>query len=49
MTDPRESGLCGFFASFADLLRLPRAFWIVIGVFVLESSAYFGVLTLMTP
>ena len=49
MTDPRESGLCGFFASFADLLRLPRAFWIVIGAFVLESSAYFGVLTLMTP
>ncbi len=49
MTDARESGLRGFFASFAELRRLPRAFWIVIGAFVLESSAYFGVLTLMTP
>ncbi|HNV00449.1 MAG TPA: MFS transporter, partial [Verrucomicrobiota bacterium] len=36
-----------FTASFASLARLPRAFWIVIGAFVVESSAYFGVLTLM--
>lgn len=37
-----------FFRAFSDLLVLPRAFWIVIGAFVIESSAYFGVLTLMT-
>jgi dipeptide/tripeptide permease len=36
-------------ASFADLRRLPRAFWFVIGAFVFESMAYFGVLTLMVP
>ncbi|HRZ38421.1 MAG TPA: MFS transporter [Candidatus Paceibacterota bacterium] len=36
-----------FTASFTNLARLPRAFWIVIGAFVVESSAYFGVLTLM--
>ena len=31
-----------------DLLILPRGFWIVIGAFVIESMAYFGILTLMT-
>ncbi len=36
-----------FKASFTNLARLPRAFWIVVGAFVVESSAYFGVLTLM--
>ena len=34
--------------SFADLRRLPRGFWLVVGAFVVESCAYFGVLTLMT-
>ena len=38
-----------FFASFSDLRRLPRAFWFVIGAFVVEAIAYFGVLTLMVP
>ncbi len=38
-----------FFSSFGDLRRLPRAFWFVIGAFVFESMAYFGVLTLMVP
>src|SRR5512137_2241516 len=33
---------------FADLADAPRALWYVIGAFVVESSAYFGVLTLMT-
>jgi dipeptide/tripeptide permease len=37
-----------FLASFTDLLRLPRAFWVVIGAYVIEAAAYFGVLTLMT-
>lgn len=35
-------------AAFNDLRRLPIAFWIVISIFVYESMAYFGVLTLMT-
>ncbi|QYM79846.1 MFS transporter [Horticoccus luteus] len=35
-------------ASFTDTLRLPRAFWFVIGAFVVDSMAYFGVLTLMS-
>jgi proton-dependent oligopeptide transporter, POT family len=42
------SVLRDFIKSFSDLLKLPRAFWFVIGAFVIESSAYFGVLTLMT-
>ena len=37
-----------FVSSFADLLRLPRAFWIIIGLFTLDNMAYFGMLTLMT-
>ncbi len=40
-------GVTGFFHSFFDLFRLPRAFWIVIAVFVVESMAYFMALTLM--
>lgn len=39
--------ITAFFRSFTDLLKLPRAFWIVIFVFVFETMAYFGVLTLM--
>jgi POT family proton-dependent oligopeptide transporter len=37
-----------FLSSFTDLRRLPRGLWYVIGAFSVESSAYFGVLTLMT-
>src|ERR1051325_7427763 len=37
-----------FTSSFSELLRLPRAFWFVIGTFALEVGAYYGVLTLMT-
>ncbi len=37
-----------FIQSFSELLRLPRAFWFVIGAFVIDCMAYFGVLTLMT-
>jgi dipeptide/tripeptide permease len=37
-----------FLRSFTDLGALPNALWIVIGVYVVESMAYFGVLTLMT-
>lgn len=37
-----------FINSFAELRRLPRGLWYVIGAFSVESSAYFGVLTLMT-
>lgn len=35
-------------SAFLDLARLPFAFWILIAAFVVESMAYFGVLTLMT-
>jgi len=42
------TGFRGFIRSFTDLLILPRGFWIVIGAFVVESMAYFGILTLMT-
>ena len=37
-----------FFKSFADLRHTPRAFWYVVGAFVFESMAYFGMLLLMT-
>ncbi|MFQ5412291.1 MAG: MFS transporter, partial [Phycisphaerae bacterium] len=37
-----------FFSAFADLLRLPRAFWFIILVFMIDSIAYFGMLNLMT-
>jgi len=33
---------------FADLGRLPRAIWFVMGAFVIDTAAYYGVLTLMT-
>ncbi|MCC7290472.1 MAG: MFS transporter [Phycisphaerales bacterium] len=44
---PSPDGVMGFFHSFLDLFRLPRAFWIVIAIFVVESMAYFMALTLM--
>ncbi|MEI7728824.1 MAG: MFS transporter [Verrucomicrobiota bacterium] len=34
--------------SFTDLAGAPRALWYVIGAFVVDSAAYFGILTLMT-
>lgn len=37
-----------FIASFTDLLPMPAGLWLVIGAFVIESTAYFGILTLMT-
>lgn len=37
-----------FWNSFAELRRLPAGLWHVIGAYAVESSAYFGVLTLMT-
>ncbi len=37
-----------FLAPFTDMLQCPRGLWLVIGAFVVESMAYFGVLTLMT-
>lgn len=44
---PSGSGR-SFCTAFTDLRRLPRGFWFCIGAFVVDSSAYFGVLTLMT-
>lgn len=49
MKDRNGNTVRSFLASFADLLRLPRAFWFVIGAFVIDAMAYFGVLTLMVP
>ncbi len=43
-----ESVFKNFVSSFSDLLRLPRAFWLVIWAFVIDAVAYFGMLTLMT-
>jgi hypothetical protein len=37
-----------FVDAFTSLSRLPLAFWLVVGAFVVESMAYFGILTLMT-
>jgi MFS family permease len=48
MSNQVGSILKNFETSFGDLRRLPRAFWYVIGAFVVESMAYFGILTLMT-
>jgi len=48
MSAKPASALGNFVTSFTDLLRCPRALWFVIGAFVVESMAYFGVLTLMT-
>jgi len=48
MSSQGPSGLRNFITSFTDLLKCPFALWVVIGAFVIESMAYFGVLTLMT-
>ncbi|MEP0845874.1 MAG: MFS transporter [Phycisphaerae bacterium] len=39
--------LLDFLGAFKDLLGLPAGFWVVVFTFVIESMAYFGVLTLM--
>src|SRR5207245_1230402 len=46
--DVNSSAFRNFVQSFSDLRRLPRAFWFVIGAFVIDTAAYYGVLTLMT-
>jgi dipeptide/tripeptide permease len=38
----------GFLSAFSDLRQAPRALWIYIGAFVFDTTAYFGMLTLMT-
>lgn len=48
MTNDSPTGLRQFFNSFTDMLKAPRALWLVIGAFVVDAAAYFGVLTLMT-
>lgn len=42
------SKILDFFRAFTDLLRLPRAFWFINLAFMMDSMAYFGILTLMT-
>jgi len=48
MINQVPSAFRNFVQSFSDLRRLPRAFWFVIGAFVIDTAAYYGVLTLMT-
>jgi POT family proton-dependent oligopeptide transporter len=48
MSDTSAFTLRSFFRSFWDLRGMPRALWIVITAYVIESMAYFGILTLMT-
>lgn len=48
MSKDSPGGLRNFITSFTDILRCPRALWFVIAAFVIDSAAYFGVLTLMT-
>ena len=48
MTATAPSAFRNFVTSFTDILKCPRALWFVIGAFVVDSAAYFGVLTLMT-
>lgn len=50
MTEQRQglvARVSAFVSAFTDLLHLPRAFWIVVAIFVFETMAYFGALTLM--
>jgi len=48
MSNKAASAVRNFIASFTDMRQCPRGLWFVIGAFVVESMAYFGVLTLMT-
>jgi dipeptide/tripeptide permease len=43
-----SSPVTDFIRSFTDLKRCPRGLWFVLFAFVVESIAYFGMLTLMT-
>ncbi len=46
---PAERSLFGrLVAPFVELAGSPRGLWYVMGAFVVESTAYFGILTLMT-
>ncbi len=46
--DLNRGGFSEFVSAFSDLFRLPRAFWVIIAAFVGQSTAYFGMLNLMT-
>ena len=48
MSNPSSGGERSFLQSFTDMAALPRVIWVIIGAFVVESMAYFGVLTLMS-
>ena len=48
MTSILQSALNKAIRPFSDLTKAPRAIWYVIGAFVIDSTAYFGILTLMT-
>ena len=48
MSGTKSSGYRNFIGAFTDLARLPKALWWVIGAFVIDTAAYYGVLTLMT-
>lgn len=51
LTPKREDSLStrirDFFLAFADLFKLPAGFWIIIVGFMINSMAYFGMLTLI--
>jgi len=47
MSSPSAGAQPGFIENFTQLLKQPRALWIVIGAFVVEAMAYFGILTVM--
>ena len=44
----RDLGFNRFLKPFAELGAAPRGLWYVMGAFVVDSTAYFGILTLMT-
>jgi dipeptide/tripeptide permease len=48
MTSILHSALNKAIRPFSDLTKAPRAIWYIIGAFVIDSTAYFGILTLMT-
>src|SRR5437762_2251902 len=48
MSAPLGPKFGNFASSFSELARLPRAFWFVVAAFVVDTGAYYGVLTLMT-
>jgi proton-dependent oligopeptide transporter, POT family len=47
--DNKEPYLKQFTNAFADMRRLPPAFWIIVITFAVESMAYFGMLHEMVP